>query len=114
MLDGRPLFSNHALTIDNYKVVKKRLLTFEELIERLSPVTEIALVAGLVPDEGALDVALGWHRSEAQTRVAADQGAVELPLGLLIVQRLIEYGEHAAEEGRQYRVEYHVEQQDLG
>lgn len=92
----------------------KRFLTFEEFIERPGPVTEIALVAGLVPDEGALDVALWWHRSEAQSRIAADQGALELPLGLLIVQRLIEHGEHAAEEGRQYRVEYYVEQQDLG
>ena len=74
---------------------------------------EVTLVAGLVPDEGALDVALRGHRPEAQAGIVADQGAVELPLGLLRVQGLIEDGQHAAEEARQHEVEDHVEQQDL-
>lgn len=73
----------------------------------------IAFIAGLVPNQSALDVAFGWHRPETETGVAADQRVVQLPLRRVRVQRLIEHSQHCAEEARQDGIENHVEQQDL-
>ena len=92
---------------------EREWVTFEEPVECIGPVAVVALVAGLVPDEGALDVALWWHRPETQSGVVADQRAFQLPFRLIGVQRLVEHGQHAAEEACQHDVKDHVEQQDL-
>jgi len=57
----------------------------------------ITLVASLVPNQSTLDVAFRWHRPEAETRVAADQRIIQLPLRRVRIQRLIEHSEHRAE-----------------
>lgn len=89
----------------------KRTLTLQERRQLINPVLVAAGVAAPVPDDAAGDL---WrHGPEAQARVGADDGAVELPLGLARVQQLQE-GPHAdSHEHRQRRVEREVEDEDF-
>lgn len=45
----------------------QRRLTFKEPVDLISPVLPVLLIISLVPDQGALDVALRWHGTESKS-----------------------------------------------
>lgn len=89
------------------------LLTFQKSVQLPGPVKIITLIAGLIPDQCTFDVAFRRHRPKTETRVAADQRVVQLPLGRVRIQSLVEHSQHRAEEAGQDGIENYVEQQDL-
>lgn len=90
----------------------RKIETFQEAVDLVDPIFGVVWVVLLIPHQGALNVRLWRHRTEAQAGVLPDDALLQFVLRMSVAQSAGEQAPQNHEESGQNGVENQVEKKN--